>query len=144
MHTWITSVYPKRWYQGCGYTCSEPTTRHCGLFSSLLSCSPYTLYTAQFQFIRHSLNLSDNVLHDWLLPYPWVVLWHFLTFQKYSQLVIIILTLIHGLLRASSAVIRLSGFIISIPSINFLAWSVTESHSGLRYWIMSIIIWKTK
>ena len=48
-----------------------PTTGHFHLFSSLLSCSPYTLYTARFQFTGHSLDLSDNVLHDWLFPHPW-------------------------------------------------------------------------
>ena len=30
---------------------------------------PYTLYTAQFQYTRHSLELSDN---DWLFPHPCV------------------------------------------------------------------------
>ena len=52
--------------QGCGSI--EPTTRHFNLFSPLSSCSPYTciLYTVQFQFTRHSLDLADNVLHDWL------------------------------------------------------------------------------
>ena len=44
-------------YQGCG-NC-ESTAGHFGLFLPLLSCSPYTLYTAQFQFIGHSLELSD-------------------------------------------------------------------------------------
>ena len=39
------------------------------MFSILLSCSPYTLYTDQFQFTGHSLHLSDNVLHDWLFPH---------------------------------------------------------------------------
>ena len=42
---------------------------HFGLFSTLLSCYPYTLYTAQFQFTGHSLDLSDNVLHVWLFPH---------------------------------------------------------------------------
>ena len=51
--------------QDCGD--SEPTAGHFGLFSSLLSCSPYTLYTAQLQFTRHSLDLSDNVLYDWYM-----------------------------------------------------------------------------
>ena len=55
--------------QGCGN--SDPTLGHFGLFSSLLSCFPYTSYTAQFQFTGHSLDLSDNVLHDWLFPHPW-------------------------------------------------------------------------
>ena len=50
---------------------SEPTARHFDLFSSLLSCSPYTLYITQFQFTGHSLDLLDNVLHDWLFPHPW-------------------------------------------------------------------------
>ena len=47
----------------------EPNARHFDIFSSLLSCSPYTLYTVQFQFTRHSLDLSDNVLYDWLFPH---------------------------------------------------------------------------
>ena len=47
--------------QGCGN--SEPNTRH---FDSTLVLLPYTLYTVQFQFTGHSLDLSDNVLHDWL------------------------------------------------------------------------------
>ena len=34
-----------------------------------LSCFPYTLHTVQFQFIRHSLDLLDNVLYDWLLAF---------------------------------------------------------------------------
>ena len=53
--------------QRCGNI--EPITGHFDLFSSLLSCSPYTLYTALFQFTGHSLDLSDNVLHDWLFPH---------------------------------------------------------------------------
>ena len=56
--------------QGCGN--SEPIADHFDLFSSLLSCSPYTLYTAQFQFTRYSLDLPDNVLHDWLFPHHWL------------------------------------------------------------------------
>ena len=32
-----------------------------------LSCFSNTLYTAQFQFTGHSLDLTDNVLQDWLL-----------------------------------------------------------------------------
>ena len=48
--------------QGCGNI--EPTIRH---FDPLLSCSSYTLYTAQFQFT--ALDVSDNVLHDWLFPH---------------------------------------------------------------------------
>ena len=52
--------------QRCGNI--EPTTRHFGLFLPLLSCSPYPLYTVQFQFTRHSLDLSDKILHDWLFP----------------------------------------------------------------------------
>ena len=28
-----------------------------------------TLYIVQFLFTRHSLDLSDNVLHDWLFPH---------------------------------------------------------------------------
>ena len=39
------------------------------LFSPLLSCSPYSLYTAQFQFIEKLIDLSDNVLHAWLFPH---------------------------------------------------------------------------
>ena len=27
------------------------------------------MYTVQFQFIGHSLDLSDYVLHDWLFPH---------------------------------------------------------------------------
>ena len=53
--------------QRCGNI--EPTNGHFDLFSSLLSCSQYTLYTVQFQFTRHSLDLLDNVLHDWLFPH---------------------------------------------------------------------------
>ena len=53
--------------QGCGNI--EPTTGHFDLFSPLLSCSPYTLYAIHFQFTGHSIDLSDNVLHDWLFPY---------------------------------------------------------------------------
>ena len=55
--------------QGCGNF--EPTAGHFDNFSSLLSCSQYTLYIVQFQFTRHSLDLSDNVLHDWLFPHHW-------------------------------------------------------------------------
>ena len=46
-----------------GYGNIEPTTGHFDLFSSLLSCSPYTLYT---QFTGQ---LLDNVLHVWLFPH---------------------------------------------------------------------------
>ena len=53
--------------QGCGNI--EPTTGHFDLFSSLLSCSSYTLYIVQFQFTGHLIDLSDNVLHDWLFPH---------------------------------------------------------------------------
>ena len=53
--------------QRCGN--SKLIARHFDLFSSLLSCSPYTLYTAQFQFTGHSLDIPDNVLHDWLFPH---------------------------------------------------------------------------
>ena len=56
--------------QGCGNI--EPTARHFDLFSPLVSCSPYTLYTVQFQFTRHSLDLSDNVLYNWLFPHTWL------------------------------------------------------------------------
>ena len=45
------------------------TAGHFDLFSPLLSCSPFNLYTVQFQFTGHSLDLSDNVLHDWLFPH---------------------------------------------------------------------------
>ena len=54
--------------QGCGNI--EPTAEDFGLFLPLLSCSPYTLYTVQFRFTGHSLDLLDNVLHDWLFPHP--------------------------------------------------------------------------
>ena len=53
--------------QGCGNI--ESTTGHFYLFSLLLSCSPYSLYTVYFHFTGHSLDLSDNVLHDWLFPH---------------------------------------------------------------------------
>ena len=53
--------------QKCGNI--EPITGHFDLFSPLLSCSLYTLYTALFQFTGHSLDLSDKVLHDWLFPH---------------------------------------------------------------------------
>ena len=53
--------------QGCENI--DPTAEHFDLFSSSLSCSPYTLYTVQFQFTGHSLDLLDNVLHDWLFPH---------------------------------------------------------------------------
>ena len=43
------SIYMYISSQECGN--SEPIASHFGLFSSLLSCSPYTLYTVQFQFI---------------------------------------------------------------------------------------------
>ena len=56
--------------QGCGNV--EPTAGHFGLFLPFLSCSSYTLYTVQFHFTRHLLDLSDNVLHDWLFPHPWL------------------------------------------------------------------------
>ena len=59
-----------RYSQGCGNI--EPTAGHFGLILLLLSCSPYTLYTVQFRFTGHSLDLSDNVLHDWLFSHPWV------------------------------------------------------------------------
>ena len=52
--------------QGCGN--SEPIAGHFDLhciFNTLV----LQLYTAQFQFTRHSLDLSDNVLHDWLCPH---------------------------------------------------------------------------
>ena len=58
--------------QGCGN--SEPVGGHFELFSTPLSYSPYTLYTAQFQFTGHSLNLMDNVLHDWQFPHYFVLL----------------------------------------------------------------------
>ena len=56
-------------HQRCGNI--EPTTRHLDLhvFSPLLPCSPYTLYAVKFQFTGHSVELSDNVLHDWLFPH---------------------------------------------------------------------------
>ena len=52
-----------------GYGNIEPTTRYFYLFSPLLSYSLFTLYRVQFQFTGHSLDLSDNVLHDWLFPH---------------------------------------------------------------------------
>ena len=58
-------IYQKvRRSQGCGNI-----ARHFDLFSPLLSCFPYTLYTVQFQFTGHSLDLLDNLLHDWLFPH---------------------------------------------------------------------------
>lgn len=42
-------------------------------------------------------------------------------------------TLIQGCESAFSAVMRLSGFIVNIPSMSLFTSSVTESHSGLRY-----------
>ena len=65
--TCISTMY---YAQGCGNI--EPTAGHFGLFLSFLSCSSYTLYTVQFHFTRHLLDLSDNVLHDWLFPHPWL------------------------------------------------------------------------
>ena len=64
----IHLIYIQTWGQGCGNI--EPTAGHFGLFLPLLSCSPYTLYTVQFHFTGHLLDLSDNVLHDWLFPHP--------------------------------------------------------------------------
>ena len=55
---------------GCGNI--EPTGRHFDLFSSLLSCSLYTLYTVQFQFTTH---LLENVLHDWVFPHYCTLIW---------------------------------------------------------------------
>ena len=52
----------------------KPTTGHFNLFSLLLSWSLYTLYTVQFQITRHSLDLLDNVLHDWLFPHQLLVI----------------------------------------------------------------------
>ena len=56
--------------QKCGS--SEPIAGHFGLFSTLLSCSPFTLYTAQFQFTRHSLAMSymTGFFSTFLAPYP--------------------------------------------------------------------------
>ena len=56
--------------QGCGKL--EPTVRHFDLYTSLLSCSPYTLYTIQFQYTEQSLHLSENVLHDWLFSHQYL------------------------------------------------------------------------
>ena len=68
----INSVnWLKMYSQGCGNI--EPTTGHFGLFSLLLSWSPYPLYTVQFHFSGHSLDLLDNVLHDWLFPHHCVL-----------------------------------------------------------------------
>ena len=63
----ISTMY---YAQGCGNI--EPTAGHFGLFLPFLSCFPYTctLYTVQFHFTGHLLDLSDNVLHDWLFPHP--------------------------------------------------------------------------
>ena len=60
-------MYIYMYIQKCGNI--EPITGHFDLFSPLLSCSPYTLYTALFQFTGHSLDLLDKVLHDWLFPH---------------------------------------------------------------------------
>ena len=60
--------------QGCGN--SEPTDEHFDLYSSLLSYSPYNLYTVWFQFTEHSL---DNVLHDWLFPHHYLLVTQILT-----------------------------------------------------------------
>ena len=49
----------------------ESTAGHFDPFSLLLSCSPNTLYAVQFQFTGHSLDLSNNILHDWLFPLHW-------------------------------------------------------------------------
>jgi len=58
--------------QGCGNI--QLIAGHLDPFSTLLSCSIYIEYTAQFQFTGHSLDLSDNVLHDWLFPHHWTYL----------------------------------------------------------------------
>ena len=58
-----------------GFGNSEPIAEHFDLFSTLLlSHFPFILYTAQFQFAGRSLDLSDNVLYDWLFPYLWLYL----------------------------------------------------------------------
>ena len=64
----VNDIY--MYIQGCGNI--ELTVGHFNLFLTLLSCYPYTctLYTVQFQFTGHSLDLSDNVLHGWLFPHP--------------------------------------------------------------------------
>ena len=33
------------------------------------SCPAPNIHAAQFQFTGHSLDLLDNVLHDWLFPH---------------------------------------------------------------------------
>ncbi len=43
------------------------------------------------------------------------------------------LTQIHWCLRASAAVMRLAGFIVSIELMRFFASEVTVSHSGAGY-----------
>ena len=60
------------WMDGCigrGVETFVSIAGHFDLFSLLLSCSLYTLYTAQFQFTGHSLDLLENVLYDWLFPH---------------------------------------------------------------------------
>ena len=54
IHGHILHVYD---IQGCGNI--EPTVEHFDLFSPLLSYSPYTLYTVQFQFTGHSLYIRQ-------------------------------------------------------------------------------------
>ena len=60
--------------KGCGNIDQiTRVTRHFDIFSSLLFCSPCTLYTVHtymyFQFTGHSLDLSVNVLHHWVFPH---------------------------------------------------------------------------
>ena len=67
-HVCLTIMTTFSYTQGCGNI--GPTTGHFDLFS-LLS-SPLLLYTVRFQFTGHSLDLSDNVLYDWLFPHHWL------------------------------------------------------------------------
>ena len=75
MVTWNVDGFEGVTYNNQEYGNIESTTGHCVLFAaSLLSCSPYTVYTVKFQFTRHSLDLSDNVLYDWLFPHKIIII----------------------------------------------------------------------
>ena len=76
----------------------EPTAGHFGLFSPLLSCSPYTLYTVQFCFTGHSLDLSDNVLHDWLFPHHCIYIYTYIHTHTHTH------TYIHTCIQHTCAV----------------------------------------
>ena len=54
-----------------GYGNIQPIGRY---LDPLLSCSPYTLYTVQFQFTEHLLQLLNNVPYDWLFPHQVLLL----------------------------------------------------------------------